>query len=266
PDASQPVSPAARLAGAPAWLRDRRVLAGLIGVPLLVIALVLATSGGGEQDAATGAGATPSATVIPSAASDPSTAPATSPAGEVSAVTAEPPANPEPTSPAELAGEVAVENAFENGNWRDGSAASFQDGRYRLASGQTYYRQASGDLPNGDVAITLNVEPLQGQAGIAFGLTGLDDHYRLLSAPDGSWSLERRFGSRTPIPIASGSGAGTGRLALVLRGAQAKVYFNDALLAEADLPSQPSRKYGVILVPGDGGEALFDTLTVRAAP
>ena len=72
--------------------------------------------------------------------------------------------------------------------------------------------------------------------------------------------------ARLTSVIASGSGAGKGRLGLVLRGATARVYFNNALLGEYALPADPSRAYGVILVPGDGGEARFKMLTVRQAP
>ena len=120
-------------------------------------------------------------------------------------------------------------------------------------------------LPTADTVLTVMVTPNQGKAGLVFGFRSLQDHYRLLTQADGTFFLERRQGTAITT-IASGSGAGAGRLGLVLRGTTVRAYFADTLLHALTLDAPLQGSVGVIVVTPEAGDAVFETLTVRSTP
>ncbi|HEY1012529.1 MAG TPA: hypothetical protein VGE07_07470, partial [Herpetosiphonaceae bacterium] len=156
--------------------------------------------------------------------------------------------------------------------WPTGSATTWRleyiDGGYRMTMNpgvNTLWGYSNDALPPGNLALQIDIDPRQGSGGLLFGWQGKDSYYRLLTAADGSYRLERRSGGQT-VPLASGQGAGKGRLGVELRGASATVTFNGQALAEAALPEPAAGKYGMILVGAGAGEAFFDNLALRQLP
>jgi serine/threonine protein kinase len=200
-------------------------------------------------------------------------------AGDVPGAPSTTPTMPVPAStssaPPELNGPVVVEDALTAATWYTQNDASgsmgYADGRYRLATAagtNTFWSVAPGSLavPADNVVLAVNIEPRAGSSGILFGFRSLSNHYRLVTQADGAFRLERRQG-RTVEVLLSGTGAGSGRLALVLRGTTAQVYGGTTLLGETTVPETPvGGQVGLILVTPEAGEVVFDTLTIRTAP
>ena len=149
-----------------------------------------------------------------------------------------------------------------------GWSLGYAESRYRMRMDPgvgILWSYSKQDAPGGNLALSVDVEPRQGMAGILFGWRGSRDHYRLLLGADGSYRLEQRSGAGVVTHL-SGQAAGGGSLALVLRGNRASAYLNNALLGEVTLPAAPAGRYGMALVDAGAGEAFFDTLTLRAVP
>jgi serine/threonine-protein kinase len=232
----------------PSILRDRRVLGGLALAVVLIVTLRLTRNPAFDQ-------------AVRMAQTGPVVAGTSTPADSAGSV-------------ADLSGPVLIENAFTAAAWYTqqdprGSITA-TDGRYQLTippGTNTFWvlPPRGVRIPSDQVAVSVAVDPRQGAAGLVFGFRSLNDHLRLVTTADGIWRIEQRQGS-TVTPLASGSGAGPGRLALVLRGLVVRVYAGDTLLHELRLPAAPGGSIGVILVTPDAGDVVFDTLTVRSLP
>ncbi|HEY1017153.1 MAG TPA: hypothetical protein VGE07_30845, partial [Herpetosiphonaceae bacterium] len=177
-----------------------------------------------------------------------------------------------PAPPADLAGGALDSDGFDSPRWavaRDrGWSLGYTDGRYQMRMDPgvgILWSYSKQDAPAGDLALAIDFEPRAGQAGLIFGWRGSRDHYRLVAGADGGYRLEQRRGGEVIVHL-SGQGAGAGRLAVALRGAQARVYFNQQLLGEVALPSAPGGRYGMVVVSEGAGEASFDTLSLQTIP
>ncbi|HYF66349.1 MAG TPA: serine/threonine-protein kinase, partial [Herpetosiphonaceae bacterium] len=253
-------------AGPPAarrnWWSGRLPLAAALLVGALILALLI--KGRNDGAALTAAQATQTAQTTVSAGG-----PAEQPAGVSGASTQDPTATGAQL-PADLSGAVLIPDALTAAPWHtqqeSSGSMSYVDGRYRLAipAGiNTFWSLAPSSLgiPEDNVALAVSSAPQAGKAGILFGFKGLSDHYRLVTQPDGSFSIERRVG-REIQTLASGAGAGGGPLVLVLRGATVRAYAGTSLLGEAQLDGAPGGRFGLILTTPDAGEAFFQTLAV----
>lgn len=177
-----------------------------------------------------------------------------------------------PVGGAPPAGAALLLDGFDEQRWpaaRDRAwTLEYAGGGYRMAMNpgvNTLWSYSDDALPAGNLAFEADVDPRQGSGGLLFGWQGKDRYYRLLTAADGSYRLERRSGGQI-IPLAAGQGAGKGRLGVALRGANAAVTFGEQVLAEVALPAPAEGKYGMILVGAGAGEMHFDNLALRQLP
>ncbi|GIV96424.1 MAG: molecular chaperone DnaJ [Herpetosiphonaceae bacterium] len=213
-----------------------------------------------------------SATPEPSATPAPSSTPQPSPTAAPSP-TSRPPTATIPVARADdLDGEVLFTDTFSGGRWSvargDTWTLEFVDGRYHMIMEPgvgSLWSYSKLPVPADNIVISVDVEPRQGSAGMLFGFIDGSNHYRLLSGADGSYRLEQRVGGSIQA-LASGQGAGSGRLSLVLRGTSAQIYFNRTLLNQVQLPGAPAGSFGLALASNGAGEAFFDTLIIRRAP
>ncbi|HYF66007.1 MAG TPA: serine/threonine-protein kinase [Herpetosiphonaceae bacterium] len=237
---------------APSVLRDRRVLAGLLAV-VGILVVVLLTRNTAFDEAVRRVQTMQGA---PGTADPDATAAARAPAAP------------------DLAGPVLIADAFTAAPWYTQDAP---EGRITATDGQYQLTMPPGTntlwvlpprgvtIPSDQVAVAVTIDPRQGAAGLVFGFRGLNDHHRLVTTADGAWRIEQRQG-RSVTVLASGTGAGKGRLGLVVRGAAVRAYAGDTLLHELTLPAAPGGSLGVILVTPDAGDVVFESLVVRAAP
>jgi serine/threonine protein kinase len=232
----------------PPILRDRRVLGGLGLALLLLIALRLTRNPAFDQALQqVQAGTVVLTTTVPGDSGQAAT---------------------------DLRGPVLIEDALTAAAWYTQQdprgTITATDGQYRLTippgTNTLWVLPPRGvRIPGDQVAVSVTVDPRQGAAGLVFGFRSLNDHLRLVTTADGTWRIEQRQG-RSVTPLASGSGAGPGRLSLVLRGPVVRVYAGDTQLHELTLPAAPGGSIGIILVTPDAGDVVFDTLTVRSLP
>ncbi len=120
-------------------------------------------------------------------------------------------------------------------------------------------------LGQSDVVISADVTPVRGWAGLIFGP---DRAYRFFISPDGRFRVHQ--GAQTIVgPTASNAvWAGTNRLSIAAAGQRVSLYANGTLLANLDLPSSlRGTTPGFVVLDGpQGGEGIFDNLTIRTLP
>lgn len=120
-------------------------------------------------------------------------------------------------------------------------------------------------LSQSNAIIGADVIPVRGSAGLNFGP---DNSYRFVISADGRFRVEQR-GRVIVRPTASNAiRAGRNRLVLAVVGTRASVYANGTLLANLNVPAPlAGTTYGFVVIPGpNGGEGIFDSLTVRTLP
>lgn len=120
-------------------------------------------------------------------------------------------------------------------------------------------------LSQSNAIIGADVIPVRGSAGLNFGP---DNSYRFVISANGQFRVEQR-GRVIVRPTASNAiRAGRNRLVLAVVGTRASVYANGTLLANLNVPAPlAGSTYGFVVIPGpNGGEGIFDSLTVRTLP
>lgn len=120
-------------------------------------------------------------------------------------------------------------------------------------------------LSQSNAIIGADVIPVRGSAGLNFGP---DNSYRFVISANGQFRVEQR-GRVIVRPTASSAiRAGRNRLVLAVVGTRASVYANGTLLANLNVPAPlAGTTYGFVVIPGpNGGEGIFDSLTVRTLP
>ncbi|HEY0601364.1 MAG TPA: DnaJ domain-containing protein [Herpetosiphonaceae bacterium] len=120
-------------------------------------------------------------------------------------------------------------------------------------------------LSQSNAIIAADVIPVRGSAGLNFGP---DNSYRFVISANGQFRVEQR-GRVIVRPTASNAiRAGRNRLVLAVVGTRASVYANGTLLANLNVPAPlAGSTYGFVVIPGpNGGEGIFDSLTVRTLP
>lgn len=120
-------------------------------------------------------------------------------------------------------------------------------------------------LSQSNAIIGADVIPVRGSAGLNFGP---DNSYRFVISANGQFRVEQR-GRVIVRPTASNAiRAGRNRLVLAVVGTRASVYANGTLLANLNVPAPlAGTTYGFVVIPGpNGGEGIFDSLTVRTLP
>lgn len=144
----------------------------------------------------------------------------------------------------------------------------YRDGAYVITSQPNTGAIFAYGSPLGpsNAIIGADVIPVRGAAGLNFGP---DNSYRFLISADGRFRVEQRGGRVIVRPTASNAiRAGRNRLVLAVVGTRASVYANGTLLANFNVPTPlAGTTYGFVVVPGpNGGEGIFDSLTVRTLP
>lgn len=120
-------------------------------------------------------------------------------------------------------------------------------------------------LSQSNAIIGADVIPVRGSAGLNFGP---NNSYRFVISANGQFRVEQR-GRVIVRPTASNAiRAGRNRLVLAVVGTRASVYANGTLLANLNVPAPlAGTTYGFVVIPGpNGGEGIFDSLTVRTLP
>ncbi|MBV9788847.1 MAG: hypothetical protein JOZ51_11770, partial [Chloroflexi bacterium] len=144
----------------------------------------------------------------------------------------------------------------------------YRDGAYVITSQPNTGAIFAYGSPLGasNAIIGADVIPVRGAAGLNFGPS---NNYRFLISADGRFRVEQRGGRVIVGPTPSNAiRAGRNRLVLAVVGTRASVYANGALLANFNVPTPlAGTTYGFVVVPGpNGGEGIFDSLTVRTLP
>lgn len=120
-------------------------------------------------------------------------------------------------------------------------------------------------LRGSNVVIGADVTAVRGSAGLLFGP---NNTYRFLVSGDGRFRVEQPGRVLVPPTASRALRGGTNRLVIAAAGNRASLYANGVLLTNLNLPSPlAGTTYGFAAVPGrNGGEGLFDNLTVRGLP
>jgi hypothetical protein len=204
--------------------------------------------------------------------------PTPAPPTRVPRPTARPTARPAPTQPPRQiagveSGQVLVADAFGDpgSGWpilqEPNYTLGYRDGAYVITSQPNTGAVFAYGSPLGqnNAIIGADVTPVRGAAGLNFGP---NNSYRFVISADGRFRVEQR-GRVIVRPTASNAiRAGRNRLVLAVVGTRASVYANGVLLANLNVSAPlAGTTYGFVVIPGpNGGEAIFDSLTVRTLP
>jgi hypothetical protein len=234
------------------------------------------------------ASAPPPTEVVPTATT------AASPLAEIvptATVAAPPPTEVVPTTPAVVArptrvpptptrravavesGQVLVADAFDDpgSGWAnlqsEGYTLGYRDGAYAITTnpGTGSIFSFGAPLAQGNIVISADVTAVRGSAGLIFGP---ENSYRFFVTGDGQYRVDQR-GRSIVAPTASNAiRRGTNRLSIAAAGRRISLYANGVLLTNLDLPaSLQDTTYGFVVLAGpQGGEGVFDALTVRTLP
>jgi len=180
-----------------------------------------------------------------------------------------------PTQPvvALESGQVLVGDSFSDASsgWailqEQDYTLGYRDNAYAITAGPNVGTIFSFGAPlaQGDVVIGADVTPVRGSAGLIFGA---DNTYRFLISGDGRFRVEQRTGIVVGPTASRAIRAGTNRLVIAAVGRRASLYANGVLLTNLDMPTPLlGTTYGFVVVAGsEGGEGVFDALTVRSLP
>jgi hypothetical protein len=191
---------------------------------------------------------------------------------------ARPPATRIPPTPTRRAvavesGQVLVADAFDDpgSGWAnlqaEGYTLGYRDGAYAITTnpGTGSIFSFGAPLAQGNVVIGAEVTPVRGSAGLIFGP---DNSYRFFVSGDGRYRVDVSGRSLVAPTASNAIRRGTNRLSLAAAGRRVSLYANGVLLTNLDLPtSLQDTTYGFVVLAGpQGGEGVFDALTVRTLP